>query len=611
MADSVKSNAYLLLSHEEMLSNPRQALVHVNKSISTFSLKEFPYRRYIRKASIFRILGQVDSSIHYCNLILNKATHEKSPFWISESYGEFGLISISQNNFNKAIEYFNKQLTTVKKYKIKVPYSGVYNNIGIAYGNKGDWDMAFEYFSRSLKYDLANNRVQDLGNDYNNLGIVYLVNQKPDSASKYFLKSLEYRYKQNDILGIGGSLNNLALLEKDRDNYPKALQYADSSLNLAERYGFKKLQVEVYDTYDQVYSQMGDYKKAYQYLRKKNQLNSLFEKEEFSNKIQQLESDIQLEQKQSQILEKDLALTKSEKQKQKQLSIIILAAVLLIALSFFLFTFLKNNKILKERNSIISKQKHLLEQKHKDITDSINYAQKIQSALIISEEKLNARGNNSFVIFKPRDVVSGDFYWFSEHKGYKIIALADCTGHGVPGAFMSMIGITLLNQIVNEKGVISPAMILNNLRKEIIQALSADASDKRDGMDIAVIAFNEHELLYAGANSPVLLVNNNEITELKPNKQPVGNYEKQEDFSEQRLSITKDLKVYLFSDGVVDQFGGPHGKKLKVKLFKQWLSDTSSLAMKEQKTRLELNIDNWRAGFDQTDDISLIGIKLG
>jgi len=611
-SDSLKSNAFLRLAQEECLSNPKQALVHINKSLALWSKfgHEFPYLRYINKTTTFRLLGQVDSSIYYCNLILNTGLKEKNNYWIAGAYGEFGLISITQNNFLKAVEYFNKEITIIKKYKLDLPVSAIYNNVGIAYGNKGDWDMASEYFNRATKDDIVYKRTRNLGNDYNNIGIVFMVKNKLDSARKYFNLSKKFRLETNDILGLGGSLNNLALLEKNFKNYKAALSFADSALKLATGNGFKKLQVEVYDTYEQLYSQMGDYKTAYDYLNKKTQLNSLFEKEAYTTKVQQLESNIQLEQKQTQLLEKDLQLTKSEQQKQKQLGIIALGTVLVGALLLFLFNFFRNNKILKERNTIISEQKHLIEEKHKDITDSINYAQKIQSALILSESQLQRNVKEAFVIFKPRDIVSGDFYWFAEHNNRKILALADCTGHGVPGAFMSMIGITLLNQVVKEKGITSPAQILNNLRKEVIAALSIDGSDKRDGMDMSVICFDDNELVFAGANSGAVLMEGNTIVELKPNKQPIGAYEKLEDFTEQRISIKQNSCIYLFSDGIVDQFGGPTGKKIKIKQFKEWLAACSGLPFVKQKQKIEESLNKWKEGFDQTDDISLIGIKL-
>lgn len=613
--DSIKSSAYFNLSNITYLNNPRTALIYINKSIALFqsSYNTVPVNRYLSKAVVQRILGHIDSSLYYCNIVLNIAIKEKRYTILNNCYREFGLISVAQNNNSKAIEYFNKQLSIIKKHHINENVSGIYNNIGIAYGNKGDWDMASEYFRRSLKDDLKNNRVLALGNDYNNLGIVHIINNRIDSAEKYLLLGLKYRLETNDNLGVGGSLNNLALIAKNKKNFIKALTLADSALSIAVKNDFKKLQVEVYDSYDQIYSEMKDYKKAYEFLMKKNQLNRAFEKEETNNKIQELESNIELEQKQSQILEKDLALVKSEHKQQKQLSIIIIGSVLLIALMAFLYNFFRSNTLLKERNSIISKQKNLIEEKHTNITDSINYAQKIQQALIITEENLTKNLKEGFVIFKPRDVVSGDFYWFSRQNGYNIVALADCTGHGVPGAFMSMIGITLLNKIVIEKGITSPAQILNELRTDVIKALhlNSNGNDSRDGMDMAIVAFNDKELLYAGANSQVIVIDGGNIIELKPNKQPIGLHINNENYTEHRLNIDKEMKAYLFSDGIIDQFGGPEGKKVKSKQFKNWLLKTSNLNLKDQRKEVELSLNDWKKGFEQTDDISLIGIKLG
>lgn len=620
--DRAVSNAYLQLAAVFSLNNPKLALTYLDKSILIFRKfsNDFLYERYLKKGEIFRLLGEIDSSLIYINLVYKKALQNNKFYSLSECYSEYGLIYIAQGNSQKAIEQFNKQLYLKKKHKFTNSYSGIYNNIGICYANKGDWDMAKEYFSKALNDDQFNLRDMFLGNDYNNLGVVFLVqygndstksHKNLDSARKYLNKGLFHRYKIHDSLGIAGSLNNLSLIENEVSNFKLALSLADSAFKIASLNGYKKIQVEVYDSYDQIYSKMGNYKMAYEYLNKKNKLNIAFEKEQLNNSIQQLESNIQLEQKQKQLLEKDLKLTKSENQKQKQLGFIVLAVILIIALFIFLFYFFKNNKALSVRNSIISEQKNLIEEKHKDISDSINYAQKIQSALIISEEKLKHNVKDAFVIFKPRDVVSGDFYWFTEFNDRKIVALSDCTGHGVPGAFMSMIGITLLNQIVKEKGITSPAQILNLLRKEIIAALSIDGSDKRDGMDMAIISFNDKELIYAGANSGALLLNESEITELKPNKQPIGAYEKYTDFTEEKINITPNLKVYLFSDGVVDQFGGPGGKKIKIKLFKEWLIATSSLPLIKQKSNIEQKLNSWKEGYEQTDDISLIGITLG
>ncbi|HWY11194.1 MAG TPA: SpoIIE family protein phosphatase, partial [Bacteroidia bacterium] len=317
-------------------------------------------------------------------------------------------------------------------------------------------------------------------------------------------------------------------------------------------------------------------------------------------------------------LEEQLKEEKNSADKHKQQLILTGVSIILlivIIFSFFIFKALKENqkknKIILEQNVKVEKQKQLIEEKHKDITDSINYAQKIQTALIISEKTLSAKVENVFVMFKPRDVVSGDFYWYTEKNGYKLLAVADCTGHGVPGAFMSMIGITLLNQIVREKGITSPSKILNELRDGIISSLNQtkEEASERDGMDVSLIAWNKQELIYAGANNPCVVFSNKEIIELKPDKQPVGLYEKQESFNEQKLDIKTVESIYLFTDGIVDQFGGENGKKIKIKLFKEWLKDIAGSDSRTQKTKLEKKFTDWKMNHTQTDDILVIGIK--
>lgn len=300
----------------------------------------------------------------------------------------------------------------------------------------------------------------------------------------------------------------------------------------------------------------------------------------------------------------------TEVEKQKNAIINLSALGVLVLLVIVVYILITNSKIRNASNTI-SSQKKELEEKHKDITDSINYAQKIQTALIISEKTLSSKVDNVFVMFKPRDIVSGDFYWFGQKNGYKLLAVADCTGHGVPGAFMSMIGITMLNQIVNEKGIVSPAEILNKLREGVIASLNqtSDEQGKRDGMDVSLIAWNKDELIYAGANNPCVVISNNEIIELKPDKQPVGLYEKQQAFTEQKMDLKKVDSIYLFTDGIVDQFGGLENKKVKNKLFKDWLGDIATFDSLKQKTELEKKFNSWKGNNEQTDDILVIGIK--
>ncbi|MCK4664268.1 MAG: SpoIIE family protein phosphatase [Bacteroidales bacterium] len=270
----------------------------------------------------------------------------------------------------------------------------------------------------------------------------------------------------------------------------------------------------------------------------------------------------------------------------------------------------------------IKKQKNEIEG-HRDeiakinieVRDSILYASRIQSALLTPQELMNKYLLDYFIINEPRDIVSGDFYWFSEIKNKIVIAVADCTGHGVPGAFMSMLGVTLLNKIVNEKGIIKPNEILDKLRANIIASLhqTGEMGEANDGMDIALITIDKinNSLEYAGANNSAYLFQNNELKEICANKMPIGIYSEIETpFSCQKMSIQKEDIIYLFTDGYADQFGGIRGRKFLYKNFKELLKELHQLQMNEQKTKLLDIFNQWKGNNDRVDDILIMGIKI-
>ncbi|HEX8516605.1 MAG TPA: GAF domain-containing protein [Bacteroidia bacterium] len=270
----------------------------------------------------------------------------------------------------------------------------------------------------------------------------------------------------------------------------------------------------------------------------------------------------------------------------------------------------------KERTSEVVKQKEVIEEKNKHITDSIKYAKRIQEAIIPGEDMVKAMLKNSFVLYKPKDIVSGDFYWI-ERKGNKILfAVVDCTGHGVPGAFMSIIGFNGLNQIVNELNHIRPADILTRLNKSITHTLRQRVEDSviRDGMDMAIccIDLDTNKLEFAGAFNPLFIIRDNEVVEIKGDKQPIGNFLGQEnyEFTNKEIDLLPNDKLYLFSDGFADQFGGPNGKKLKYNYFRKLLLDNHAKPMEEQKVSIDRFFENWREGFEQIDDVCIIGVGI-
>ncbi|HCA82862.1 MAG TPA: hypothetical protein DEP18_03680 [Flavobacteriales bacterium] len=270
----------------------------------------------------------------------------------------------------------------------------------------------------------------------------------------------------------------------------------------------------------------------------------------------------------------------------------------------------------RERTAEVVKQKEVIEEKNKHITDSIVYAKRIQEAILPPEDVFKLHLRNSFVLYKPKDIVSGDFYWIERKENKILFAVVDCTGHGVPGAFMSIIGYNGLNQIVNEYNITQPAEILNNLNRIISATLKqrAEESKIRDGMDLSVcsIDLENHKLEYAGANNPIFIVRNNEVIEVKADKQPIGNFVGEEDFrfTNKEIDLLPNDRLYVFSDGYADQFGGPRGKKLKYSTFRDLLIENCDLPMEEQKRVLDQMFETWRGDLEQIDDVCVIGVGI-
>lgn len=287
----------------------------------------------------------------------------------------------------------------------------------------------------------------------------------------------------------------------------------------------------------------------------------------------------------------------------------------------------ENERIVREQNAILEKkveertqeiriQKFIIEEKNKDILDSIHYAKRIQRALLASDTVLNKNLPEHFVLYRPKDIVSGDFYWAAEAPGDKFLLLTgDCTGHGVPGAFMSLLNISILHELTSGIKMEQPEKILNAQRYAIIMALNPEGSEEisKDGMDCVLCSFDfkNRKLAFACANNPLWVLRNGEMLDIRPDKFPVGLHEgEQKPFTRHEMDLLPGDIVYTFTDGFADQFGGPRGKKFKYAQLKETLIANAALPMHEQKTRLEQVFDDWKGELDQLDDMLVIGVKV-
>jgi serine phosphatase RsbU (regulator of sigma subunit) len=365
-----------------------------------------------------------------------------------------------------------------------------------------------------------------------------------------------------------------------------------------------------------IYFEMGDYYNAAVNLKLHYDMrNSLLSERnerimrEKDTKYQTVKKEKELEETNRILIEKDSAIERQ--------NIIIGASIgggILLAL--LLLVVVRKNKVTKRQSAIIEEQRSIVIKRQAEIISSINYAKRIQDAILKSEEHVTEHLPEHFVIYKPKDIVSGDFYWVKEKGNYLYLAVADCTGHGVPGAFLTMLGSSFLNEIYAVERNLSPAEILDKLRLKFVKELSQsdEQGENSDGMDISLIRLNlrSKELAWAGANNPLWIRRkaSQEIEIIKPDKEPIAHARVMTPFSNHEVKLEEGDSFYLFSDGYVDQFGGPKGKKFMAKALKELILSIQDKTIAEQKLVLDERFKNWKGELNQIDDVCMVGMRV-
>lgn len=426
-----------------------------------------------------------------------------------------------------------------------------------------------------------------------------------------------------DKFGIATSYNKIGNEFARLHQLNEAQSYLNKALKISKDIGSKYDIKESYKGLAILDSMQGDWKSAYQHHKLFIVYRDSIDNEETKKKIVETTmtnkfEKAELETKAKQ--DKKDAIAAEEKQRQKTIKYSVsLGLILVVLLALFILRGYrqkqKANIIITQQKAEVEKQKELVEEKHKEITDSINYAERIQRSFLASEELLNENLKEHFVLFQPKDVVSGDFYWASRlNNGNFALVTADSKGHGVPGAIMSILNVSSLEKAI-EQGLCEPSEILGQTRKTIIERLKKDGSEDggKDGMDVSIICYDfaSQKFAYAAANNPIWVIRGNEFIELKPDKMPVGKHDRdQTPFSQHEFQLQKGDAIYTLTDGFPDQFGGPQGKKFMSKQLKEYLMIISILPMQEQKQKLTVVFDNWKGNMEQVDDVCLIGIRV-
>ncbi|MEQ8323785.1 MAG: tetratricopeptide repeat protein [Vicingaceae bacterium] len=568
-----RANNYLGLFYMITGNNP-QSLVFAEKARAHYARK----KNTPGEAFALYTMG----SVHY-----KTANHEKGlemlfdslKIWeeVGDQFNEsrtlkaIGYIFEIFDDYDNAIKNYLKCLEISREIEDKNGESNACNPLSGIYLKQGKLDLADELIERSIQLKEETQDLRGMAFAYFGKGKVLFEQGLYQQAEEYLLKSLHLHFEMGERLGEGLAKRKLSQVYYLTGKLDRAEEFALMAIELARDIENEDI---VYKAYLQLYliaKTRGDIELSLSYYEKYHQVRERVLNMESSGKIKAREAIHH-----SQMARKEAEIAR-----------------------------LKNIELKKAHDEI--------ELKNKEITNSIRYAQRIQKAILPAVDRWNSEFPESFTMFLPKDHVSGDFYWM-KRKGHKVwFACVDCTGHGVPGAMVSMVGYNGLNQLVDKMSLGSPAKILDNLCRFIKVAFRSEEVDINDGMDMSLCCFDRKNftLHYAGANNSLVLIRGQQLIEYKANKQPVGNFENLQPFTNHQVDLIPGDRIYLSTDGYPDQFGGPKIKKFKTGNLKQLILDIQEHDMARQREVLMNSFYQWKGDHFQVDDVCLLGIELG
>jgi serine phosphatase RsbU (regulator of sigma subunit) len=456
-----------------------------------------------------------------------------------------------------------------------------------------------------------------------------------------FKTALDLAITFNEIQVLSNIYNNLAYYYVLTGNIEAAEEYANQALQYADSLNYSSEKRDAYMRLYDISEKKGDFRKAYYYYKNfilyrdsventrlakaaiQQDLSKQFREQKLNDSLVHLRH---TEQQQSRIQMQEADLKRESLMRYVLIGAGLLAMIIAVLAFRAYRSKRKDHEIIKNQKIEVQYQKELIEEKHQEISDSIHYARRIQRAILPAMNEFSSVLPQSFVLYLPKDVVAGDFYWLESvvnrsaktegGESIVLLAAADCTGHGVPGAMVSVVCNNALNRAVREYGLTVPGEILDKTREIVIAEFEKSEDDVKDGMDISLVAIpilgaaGRLSIKWAGANNPLWIIREGELIEYKPDKQPIGKFTDAKSFTTQTVELQKGDTLYIFTDGFQDQFGGEKGKKFKAANLKQLLLPIQHETMDRQRELLAEAFENWRVGFEQVDDVCVIGVRL-
>ncbi len=634
-SDTAVARCYLSLSELLYVSKP-DTLIPLGLKALEIVERKLPSAGKVEKKCLLKIKAEATNNIGYTYEQLGyiaKALdfYDKSSKLferigdkqgLAATLNNMGYIYQNQGSPEKALEYHKKCFKLLSEIGDRESMARSLINTGLIYQNKENFDISFEFFERAIKLGAEINAQKVINAATNNLGYLYELKNDYKKALENYLKTLDYYNKSNDVQGKIYSLTNIARIYGKQKRWNVAMKYAmpmlelsqklkypvnirNAALLLSESYEYQGKQADAFKMY-KLYVQMRDsvFNQETRKATVKKQFQHDYEIKTAADSIRNLEvqkvKDAQIQ-------------TQTVQLKQEKTQRIALYGGLTLVLIFSGIIF-NRFKITQKQKVIIEDQKLIVEEKNKEIVDSINYAKRLQDAILPPVDLVKQHFPNSFILYKPKDIVAGDFYWAEKINDTFFIAAADCTGHGVPGALVSVVCSNALNRAVKEFNLTFPGSILDKVTELVLETFEKSQSEVKDGMDIVLCAWKTEngkmEIEFAGANNPLWYIRGGELIEIKPDKQPVGSHENRKSFTTHSLTPQKGDSFYLFTDGYADQFGGPQGKKFKYKQLEAIFLSHYNLPMQEQEKTILNKFNLWKGSLEQLDDVLIIGIHV-
>ncbi|TVR38246.1 MAG: hypothetical protein EA392_10670 [Cryomorphaceae bacterium] len=613
----------------------------------------------IADANMARRAGDFKSSIAILENALKAIDNKTTDLYIVDLQLELAMSYHYANHYSKALGALLEAETVLQTLNAPAHTGQMHNHIGSLFQTFGELDKA------ALRYQLALQSFREINHEknqaqcFNNLAVLaldgenpqlalayldssmvlwqslgekhwqaltsihrgsaYLQQNAPERALQHFETARLFFREHKDDISYSILLCKLGETESALGNHQNALKLCEEGLGVAQRVGFLRIQRDCCNCLYNSNVFLGNSKRALNYITLELMLRDSIQSEEKAKEVVRLEMSHafrqklvtdslafvqQIEIEKSEVARQDAEL-RARRNQQYGLSGGLFLAVIFAGVVY------NRYRIIERQKEIIERQKKLVDDRNAMVTESIQYARRLQRAILPQQSQFEELFPKSFLIYRPRDIVAGDFFWVHQSGNTVLFAVADCTGHGVPAAMVSVICCNALKQSIHQFPEANPAQLLNMVREAVIQTFAQSEREMNEGMDISLCALNGNQLLWAGSNRPLYVFRGDQFIEFKGDRQPVGNAPIQQPYGLHQHEVQPGDRIYLFSDGFSDQFGGEYGKKFKTAHFKAMLLEIQSQSMSAQAVHMNRVFDEWKGSRSQLDDVCVMGVEVG